>query len=196
MTSESRVQPAAGGWRRVARIYGILLEVMAWVAGLMIMLMMLAIVYAVIMRFALDRPEPAVIELSGYLLLYITFLGAPWLLRQDGHVRVDLLVDALKPRAKEVLLGATSVLGALVGVLLVWQGTAVTLSMLRRGVRVTNILDTPQWLLMVIIPISGVFLTIEFVRKSYRLFKGEEPAGNLVHSLRDEPAERLHEEGV
>ncbi len=196
MAPEPRVQSAAGGWRRIVRIYGILLEIMAWVAGIMIMLMMLAVVYAVFMRFAFDRPEPAVIELSGYLLLYITFLGAPWLLRQDGHVRVDLLVDALKPRAKEVLLGATSVLGALVGLLLVWQGTAVTVGMLRRGVRVTNILDTPQWLLMVIIPISGVFLTIEFVRKSYRLFKGEEPVGNLVHSLRDEPAERLHEEGA
>lgn len=183
-------------WRGVVRTYNVILEMMAWIAGLMAVIMMLAIVYSVITRFFFNKPQPAVIELSGYMLLYTAFLGAPWLLRQDGHVRVDLLVDALKPRARAVLLGVTSIIGTLVSlVVLVW-GSMITVDMFRRGVTVTNILETPQWILMAVIPIGGFFLTIEFILKAIQLFSGSRPLSEVAPSLREESPDDLFDEGI
>ena len=169
---------------------------MAWIAGVLTVLMMLAIVYSVFMRFFFNQPQPAIIELSGYMLLYITFLGAPWLLRQDGHVRVDIMIDYLKPQARATILGVTSIIGTLVSLVIVIWGTVITADLFKRDVTVTNILETPQWLLMVIIPIGGLFLTVEFIVKATQLFGGSRPLSEVAPSLREESPEELFDEGI
>ncbi len=169
---------------------------MAWIAGIMTMVMMLAIVYSVVTRFFFNKPQPAIIELSGYMLLYITFLGAPWLLRRDGHVRVDLLLDFLKPPARARLLGVTAVLGTIVSLIIFWWGLVITIDLARRNVLVTNILETPQWLLMLIIPVGGFFLTVEFIIKAVQLFGRSRPLPEVAPSLREESPDELVDEGV
>ena len=48
---------------------------MAWVAATCILFMMLAICYSVILRYFWNKPVPWIVEVSSYLMLYITFLG-------------------------------------------------------------------------------------------------------------------------
>ena len=53
------------------------------------------------MRYFLNRPLVWVLELTEYALLWVTFLGAAWLLRQGGHVQVDVIVDFMSRRWKK-----------------------------------------------------------------------------------------------
>jgi TRAP-type C4-dicarboxylate transport system permease small subunit len=162
-------------------------DILAWIAGICIVLMMLAISYSVIARFVFSSPQPAVIELSGYLLLYTTFLGAPWLLRNDGHVKVDLLIAKLGPRGRRVFDVCTSVLGMVVGFVLLWRGAIVTLDFYSRGIKVFNILATPRYVLMAVIPVGGLLLLLEFGRRTYRFVRGREEES--VRLSRSAPSE-------
>ncbi len=58
--------------------------------------------------------------------------------------------------------------GALVGFVLVWKGSLVTLDYFSRGVTVIGILDTPQFILTGIIPVGGFLLLLEFVLQIWR----------------------------
>ena len=73
---------------------------MAWSAAVAILFMMFAISYAVMMRYVWNKPVPWIVEISSYLMLYITFLGTAWLQRKGGHVEVDLFTGRLKPRTR------------------------------------------------------------------------------------------------
>jgi len=56
-----------------------------------------------------------------------------------------------------------------VGFVLTWKGALITIDYFRRGVMAMDILNTPQYLLMVIIPIGGFLLMIEFILRIFRL---------------------------
>ena len=141
---------------------------MAWLAAAAIIFMMLAISYAVMMRYAWNKPVPWIVEISSYLMLYITFLGTAWLQRKGGHVEIDLLIGSLKPRVRAGLKAVTSLGGAVVGFVLAWKGSLVTVDYFQRDVTAIGILNTPQFLLMGIIPIGGFLLLVGFLLQAWR----------------------------
>lgn len=65
---------------------------------------MVALVFAnVIARYFLSTSIVWAEELSQYLMVWIAFLGGGLALREGRHVSVDLLQDALSPRARSRL---------------------------------------------------------------------------------------------
>ena len=89
--------------KKVGNIFNHCNRALALVAGVVTVFVMLAINYEVFMRYFLNRPTLWTLEISEYSLVYITFLGAAWVLRKDGHVKIDLLVRVLKPRSQIIL---------------------------------------------------------------------------------------------
>ena len=154
---------------KLHRFLDFLNSVMAGIAATMMIFMMLAISYSVVMRYLFNRPVAWIVEISSYLMLYITFLGTAWLLRKEGHVEIDLFTSHLSHKQKAVLRSVTSVGGATVGFVLTWKGALITIDYFRRGVMAMDILNTPQYLLMAIIPIGGFLLMIEFILRIFRL---------------------------
>ncbi len=153
---------------KLHRLLDFLNSVMAGMAATMVIFMMLAISYSVIMRYLFSRPIAWIVEISSYLMLYITFLGTAWLLRREGHVEIDLFTGHLSPKRRAVLRSVTSVGGAIVGFVLTWKGILITIDYFRRGVMAMDILNTPQYLLMAIIPVGGFLLMIEFILRIFR----------------------------
>jgi TRAP-type C4-dicarboxylate transport system permease small subunit len=72
-------------------IFDKVLNIFAFLAGLMVIFMVLAIPYSVIMRYFFLKPPEWVIQTCEYMLLWLTFLASAWLLRDEGHVSVDHL---------------------------------------------------------------------------------------------------------
>ena len=66
------------------------------------------------MRYFLGTPTRWVVEFSEYALLWIAFLSGAWILREEGHVRVEMLTELLSPRWQRWMHSATSLLGAAV----------------------------------------------------------------------------------
>lgn len=148
-------------------LYDVVVRILAYIAGLTAILIMFAISYGVIARKFFASPVPWVIEISSYALLYITFLGSPWILRNDGHVRVDLLYSVLGRRNKNILSLAASVLGAVTSFILLAYGLAVTADNWERNIMVMNTLAAPKFVLLGVIPLGSFFLLVEFLRRAY-----------------------------
>ena len=77
------------------RGYERLLLAGAWAAALLIGAMALLIAGDVGLRTAGWGSLPWSVEVAEYILFGATFLAAPWVLREGGHVRVDVLVRLL-----------------------------------------------------------------------------------------------------
>lgn len=143
-------------------------RILAVTAAIMIIFMMLAICYSVLIRFLWNESVPWIVEISSYLMLYITFLCVAWLQRRNGHVRIDLFTSKIGPRTRAALDVFTSLGAAVIGFILAWKGTLVTLDYFRRDVTVIGILDIPQYLLLAIIPIGGMMLLLECILRALR----------------------------
>ena len=84
---------------------------LAYLSALLILSMSLWITYDVVTRNLFGWASPWAFDLSEYSLVWMTFLAAPWILLRDGHVRVEILIDALGPRPQRAIGIAVSAVG-------------------------------------------------------------------------------------
>lgn len=132
-------------------------------SGAIIVFMMLAITAEVFMRHIFHGALPWVTDLTEYSLLYITFLGAAWVLRKDGHVRLDLVLNNVGTRTKLILNSTTSFIGAFICLIITWQGIKLSQWAIETGIEVMKAIQIPKWVPLIIIPIGALFLTVQFL---------------------------------
>ncbi len=175
-TDEGQVQR---GWRRVARRYdNILAQIEAFfavVAAILLFAMIATVSYDVIGRQFFSSPGPWAVELSEYIMLYLTFLLAPWVLRQDGHVRVDILVNRLGLRTRFLFSLVAGFAAAIACLVLFWFSLEVAVESYQRGVMLRKVLQVPQYVLLAIIPLGSLFLFLRFVCQILQEFANRRP---------------------
>lgn len=128
---------------------------------------MFATSYEVVMRYFLNRPTAWVTETTSYSLLFITFLAAPWLLKKNAHVKVDILLDRLNPRTQVVFNVISSILGAATCLTLFWYGTRVSWNVFTRGYYQYSVLNIPYVYIISVVPVGSFLLFIQFLRITY-----------------------------
>ena len=154
--------------RKLTIIFDRALGLMAILAGVIIVFMLLSVSGSVVGRYFFSRPIPWITEISEFLLLYITFLMAAYLLKREGHVRVDILVNYLRPRTQAILGVVTSIIGAAACLVLAWYGALETWEQWSRGTYTAEIPNLPNGPILVIIPIGSFLFFIQFLRRTRR----------------------------
>ncbi len=150
--------------RHVQRAYDGLLTLMAVTAGLLLVWLMVSIVLSVGLRNAGLQPWAWLFTSSEYALLYMTMLGAPWLVREKGHVHIELLTAALPGPAQRLVSRVVAAACVLVSALLAWKGAELFLTNLARNDFDVRAYYFPRAYLTVAFPISFGFMAVEFAR--------------------------------
>ena len=110
----------------------------------------------------------ALLEISEFSLLWITFLGTAWLLRKGGHVSIDIVPSRLSPRGAALLDVITCCVSILLFALITWYSAKITLQHFQTNYLIgTTILREPKAPIEIIIPIGCFLLFIELFRKTY-----------------------------
>lgn len=148
----------------LAALYRRLLNLLAVVAGVLLAAIAVAIVVDVVVRNLGFQPPAHTLTLTEYSLLYITMLAAPWLVREKGHVYIELLTAAVSPRTRFWLTRVVYALCVLTCAVIFWFSLEVTISHYRRHVIDVRSFDMPRWLLTASMPLSFGLMTIEFAR--------------------------------
>lgn len=122
----------------------------------------------VVMRYFFGAPTRWVIEFSEYAMLWLAFLSGAWVLRAEGHVRVEMLTEALAPRWQRRAHVATSWVGAGVCAVLCWVTTAYVLRIRETGEILFKSVPVEKWAIMAVMPPGLALLAIQFVRRAFR----------------------------
>ncbi len=152
---------AAAGRTAYARF----LDALGVAAGAVFAVMALATTFDVLRRSASGGTVRGLAELVEYALFATTFLAAPWLLRQGGHVRVDFAVRALPKRAAAAVQVAADALGLAVSLTLLVYAARAAWRSWASGSIVLKTLVFAEWWLYAVIVVSAFLLALEFVRR-------------------------------
>ncbi len=136
--------------------------------GLQLVVATVLIVYDVLARNLGGSPFPHTVALTEYALLFLTFMGAPWLVRSNGHVRVQLFSGLLPARGRIFLARVAAGGCVLVCAVLGWYSAGVAIESYGRADVEMRSFDMPRWLIFAIMPISFALLAIEFTHKLLR----------------------------
>lgn len=119
--------------------------------------------HAVLGRYFLGVPTVWQTELSIYLLMFVTFVGAAYGLRHHAHVGVDLVVERLPPKPQLAMRLVTAV-GALVVVLVVaWTSGLLWWEAFEGGFRSSTAWRAPLSVVYAILPVGMLLVACQYV---------------------------------
>lgn len=133
---------------------------------------MLLICADVFLRYALNNPLGYTHEIAEIILLWTVSLGMAWLLREEGHIKVDILLNLVKPTVQSLINGVTSVLSAVLLLIVTWYGLQRTLSIVQAGGEqpYSTLHLAHGWLLIPLV-IGLLLFAVQFMKRSYNFFQ-------------------------
>jgi TRAP-type C4-dicarboxylate transport system permease small subunit len=143
---------------------GRLCWLLAMIARLMIGALIVIVVSDVAFRNAGLRPLAWAVNSSELLLLYITFLSMPWLVRRKGHVSVDFLRVALPPAAKQRLSKAVYAACIVLCLYLGWVALSSMLLAIERSTFEMRTFDIPKWVVFLPMVVAFGMSAVEWLR--------------------------------
>jgi len=155
---------------KVTTIFDRTIDGFAVGAAVFIAYLILSVTAAIILR-GLRVGVIWLFETTEYSLLWLTFLGAAWVLRGEGHVKMDLLLTRLSPRAEAILNTITSIIGAIICLTLTWFGVKVTWDNFQTGYFLHTPKAPPIYPILIIIPVGSFLLFIQFLRRTRRYLR-------------------------
>ena len=121
------------------------------------------------LRYVFYRPLGWVKEVSEYILVFLGFLVAAWILKDDGHVKMDLVVSKVSPRAQTLLNLVTSGISVIVVLVITCFSARVVGSFYKSKLIVPSVLEPQKWILLTPIFVGCLLLTIQFIRRTHTL---------------------------
>lgn len=152
----------------ILRIWNYLIDGIMVFAGILLWGQMLIVNIEVFSRYFI-RPTTWVAEISSILILWIPFLIAGWVLRREGHVKMDLLVERLSRKAQAMTNFITSLIGVVV--MLIVTGAGLMTMIYWIGNRTPTMLMLPRSPIISIIFIGSFLFAIQFLIRALENFR-------------------------
>ncbi|RXJ68687.1 C4-dicarboxylate ABC transporter permease [Halarcobacter ebronensis] len=147
------------------------------ITAIAMVLMILNVFYDVVMRYFFKSGSIAMQEMEWHLFSVIILIGIAYTLKEDGHVRVDLIYDKLTPRKKAMI----NMIGSIIFILPI--AILVGLSSIDNAVEAFHSMEQSgdpgglpyRWIVKSLIPLSFLLLiitTVGFFIKNLNVYKG------------------------
>jgi len=154
-------------------------DVMGWISGFLNLVMLVNVFYDSIMRYFFNSGSIALQEMEWHLFAVVFLFGMAFTLKEDGHVRVDILYDSFSPRWKAVVNIGGTLLFLIPLSILITEGSIWYVHEAYTSAEISGDPGglTQRWLIKAVIPTSFVFLIVSaigFVIHNISIFKGLE----------------------
>lgn len=153
--------------RRASSFFDRVLDVLAAIAACLIGFICVIVSVEIAARYFFNRPQEWVLETTEYCLLWITFLATAWVLRNEQHVNIDILINTLGTKSQALLNSVTSFLSSIVCLTIFAYGARVNWDYYQRGVIIPKTMQLPKSPLMIIITVGALLLFIQFLRRAH-----------------------------
>lgn len=157
-------------FRAINTAYNFLINCLVYAGLSLIIFMMLIVAISVFLR---NTPYAFgwQLEVSEYILILATFLGTGWLLKEGGHIRVDIIPTFLSGRSQRIYNGIIYCIVAATCLALFAVGTDTAWDAYVSGTLQIKVYTFPKWILISVIPFGTLFLVVESLKLACRYFR-------------------------
>ena len=141
---------------------------MAALAAFLMAAMMVVICLDVLLRNLGYQSSAHFFTFTEYALLMVPCMGAPWLVREKGHIYVEIMLMTLGERARARMTVAIGLVCIALCLVLAWYGFGIAWQDFVRSEKDVRSLDMPRWMVVVWIPIGFFLMAVEFARYLWR----------------------------
>lgn len=144
----------------VKRIIDLINGLIKWTLVLLFFVMVVVVFLQVLFRFVLDQPLAWTEELSRYLLVWITFLGAGYAVSVKAHPSIEILFERSGGFIRKIMI----VVSAALVLFFFYHIIINSFEFIERSTRQKSpALQLPMGLVYTVIPISGILFSVNML---------------------------------
>ncbi len=147
-------------------------EIAGYLSAVALVLATLAMTHGVLNRYLFGRPTVWQTEVSIYLLVFVTFVGAAYGLKHHAHVGVDLLVERLPVRARLAARLFNAILSLVVVFFVLWTSYNTWWEAVEGNFRSPTALRAPLSLVYGIVPLGMLLVALQYLAFLVEGFQG------------------------
>lgn len=174
---------------KLERLFDRFSDLMGWIAGALNLVMLVNVFYDAIMRYFFRSGSIALQEMEWHIFSIVFLFGMAYALKEDGHVRVDVLYDQFSPRWKATVNIGGTLLFLIPLAMLIINGSTWYV---KEAYEMNEVSGDPgglgaRWLIKAVIPASFTFLIVSatgFIIRNINIFRGVEAPP--VHHIEDD----------
>lgn len=171
--------------KHLSAAYRALNLLLAIIAGALIIVMTVMISAEAISRSLGLGVIRGVVDVAEHSMFCIALLSAPWILAQNGHIRINLLTAAISEKANIILSLVTEGLCFVLCVWIAYEGWFIFWHGFQSGELVFADLIFPDWYLLWQTPVAFALMAVEFAHRVYRALQGENLNAPEVYEAED-----------
>ena len=132
--------------------------------GIAVLFVMVIVTVGIVSRYFFSMSIGWASEISGYVLAPLALLAAPKMLRDGGHIRVDLILRFIGEKKSNTLRAFGSTLGIVIFSIIFIFAMYVTFRMFQGDVRTDSFLRLPRFILIGLSALGFVLIAIQYFR--------------------------------
>ncbi len=136
--------------------------------GIAIISLVMTVTWQVFSRYVLNDPSSWTDELARYLMIWFGLAGASYLFGKNGHLAITLFIGSMKEAYQKyfyLLINLVSI--TFINVAMVKGGIQL---IGRTGTQLSPALQLPMSYVYMILPISGVLMTLYIILNTLEVF--------------------------
>lgn len=135
-------------------------------------LMTILVFAQVVMRYVFHNSLAWSEEMSRYLFLWCSWIGASYAVKARSHFRVECFVNAIKGQARKYYELVILVIWFLFGVGMTWYGTNLIIFMHESG-QISSAMQIPMTIPYASVPVGCALMSIRLIIEMYKIFQPE-----------------------
>lgn len=167
--------------KKINRIYSAFED---YFSGGMLFIGLTLVFINVILRYFFGKPQSLLDEFAVYFVVWGIMAGMSVALRNDHHIKVDMLYNYLPRTVKRMVTVFAHTTGIAFSIFFIFYGSQLVQNYIISG-QCSSDSQFPLWIVNLIMPASGVMMGIRFIEKLYYVLfdktwdkKGEHTHGN------------------
>lgn len=166
----------------IGRVYAWILKLATALLAIVMFTLLCTTTWQVLSRYVCEAPQTWPTDIATYGLVFLTFIGMGVLLRDDGHIAVDVAYMRMPLKCQRVLDVAMDVVGVVTVLVVTYFAIQLDIDYYTREIfLVGSVFYTPKAYVFSFIPIGLTITAIEYIRRLVLhvriLIRNEPPEG-------------------
>lgn len=139
--------------------------------GLFLLLAVLLVFAQIVGRSVFGLGLSGLYEIATYFAVCSVFLTASLAIKNNVHIRIDILANMVSPRTAFWLEMVVLLVMVAVSAALFWSGVLLVQESLMLGDRTIGTIELPVWAMQLILPLAGGLMVLRTLQRFWALVR-------------------------
>jgi TRAP-type C4-dicarboxylate transport system permease small subunit len=150
-------------WKKLQWMIEGLSSITGGIAALCIVAAAIVVTEGIVTRKIFGLSAIWQIEASVFLLIFATFVGAPFVQKSEHHLNVDLVLVHLSPKTREMILIIVSIITCIISGIIGWFAWPMWWEAVIRNDHSYSLWSPPLWIPYFFIPFGMSLLLFQYI---------------------------------